>query len=186
MAMGLLLLRSLYFMLPAYLANGAPVATQNIFKSLAVPVDLGAHFRGRPFFGSHKTFRGVIAAVVAGIVVFLVQVYLYRFPFFQNWSFFDYKEMYLSYSVLPGFLLGLGAITGDLVKSFFKRQFDVKPGSRWIPWDQIDFLLGALAFISIIYLLQWQAVVALLVFTPPIHMAANHLGYYLKIRKVKW
>lgn len=173
-------------MLPAYLANGAPVATKDILKSIARPIDMGAHFRGKPLFGSHKTFRGLLAAVVVGIAVFLVQVYLYRLPFFQNWSFFDYSEFYAEYSILPGFLLGFGAIFGDLVKSFFKRQFGVKAGGRWIPWDQLDFLLGALAFISTIYLLQWQAVVTLLVFTPPIHMAANHIGYYLKIRKVKW
>lgn len=183
---GLLILRSLYLMLPAYLANGSPVVVSNLFKSLAKPVDMGMKFRGRSLFGSHKTYRGLIAAVIIGIIVFLLQKYLYQYSFFQNWSLIDYNDFYLRYSVLPGFLLGFGAIMGDMIKSFFKRQFDVEPGQRWLPWDQLDFLIGALLFTALIYIPGWQVILTLFILTPMIHISANHLAFYLKIRKEKW
>jgi CDP-2,3-bis-(O-geranylgeranyl)-sn-glycerol synthase len=43
-----------------------------------------------------------------------------------------------------GFLLGLGAMAGDAAKSFFKRRLGIAPGHPWIPFDQIDFQIGAL------------------------------------------
>ena len=184
--LGLLILSSLYFMLPAYLANASPVVFKGILKGLAKPVDMGIKFRNRPLFGSHKTYRGLIAAALVGIIVFLLQRYLYQYPFFQNWSIMDYDYFYSQYSVLPGFLLGFGAIFGDLIKSFFKRQFDVGSGERWLPWDQLDFLIGALVFISFIYVPEWQVILALFILTPMIHIAVSHIAFYLKIREVKW
>ncbi len=35
-------------------------------------------------------------------------------------------------------------MTGDAVKSFFKRRAGVPPGGRWIPADEIDFIIGAM------------------------------------------
>src|SRR4051812_27852644 len=49
-------------------------------------------------------------------------------------------------SPLLGAWIGLGALSGDLVKSFAKRRRGILPGQAWIPFDQIDWLLGALAF----------------------------------------
>jgi len=42
------------------------------------PVDLGVSIRGRRVFGAHKTFRGLIAGVVAGAVTFIAQGALAR------------------------------------------------------------------------------------------------------------
>ncbi|MFO8016028.1 MAG: CDP-archaeol synthase [Candidatus Woesearchaeota archaeon] len=186
MSLGMLVIKSFYFMLPAYLANAAPVLTKNVLKSLARPLDMGHHLRGRPLFGSHKTLRGLLAAIVAGIVVFLVQVCLHRFPLFQGIELFDYSSFYSQYYILPGFLLGFGAIMGDLVESLIKRQASINAGGRWIPWDQVDFLIGALLLFFLIYIPSWKVIVILFVLTPLIHIGMNHLAFYLNIRKVKW
>jgi CDP-diglyceride synthetase len=41
-------------------------------------------------------------------------------------------------------------MTGDAVKSFFKRRLGITPGKSWFPFDQLDFVLGAILFVSII------------------------------------
>ena len=100
--------------------------------------------------------------------------------FFKDLSILDYSN-WLSI----GFLLGIGAITGDSVKSFFKRRFNIKPGKPWIPFDQTDFIIGALLFISIIYIPELKIIIAALVVSFILHITVSHIAYYLKLRKVK-
>ncbi|MCX8147345.1 MAG: CDP-2,3-bis-(O-geranylgeranyl)-sn-glycerol synthase, partial [Candidatus Woesearchaeota archaeon] len=171
--------------LPAYIANCSPLFVTKI-NLLAIPVDLGKKFRGKRIFGSHKTYRGLFIATLSGILVFLLQVWLFNYDSFQRMSIINYDLFFQRYNILPGFLLGFGAIIGDLIKSFFKRQLNVKPGDRWFPWDQIDFMIGSLLFFSFISILKWQAYVVIVIATPIIHITSNYLGYYLKIKKVKW
>ena len=46
----------LLYILPAYVANGAPV----IFGG-GTPLDFGRKLGGKPIFGNHKTIRGLIS-----------------------------------------------------------------------------------------------------------------------------
>ena len=186
MGIGLLIAKSLYLMLPCYLANSSPVLSKNLLKSLAKPIDGGMKFRGQPILGSHKTWRGLIMACITGIMVFVLQKYLYSFGFFKDLSIIDYDTMFSSYSVLPGFLFGFGAILGDAVKSFFKRRAGIESGGRWIPFDQLDFIVGALVMMSFIYVPPLENIIVIVIFTPLIHITSNHLAFYLKIRKEKW
>ncbi len=109
------LLAALYFMLPAYIANMAPVIVKRI-SLFNVPVDNGRLWKdGKPIFGPHKTCRGLIAAVLFGTAVFALQQRLYAYPFWKSISIINYPQQ----QAMLGVLLGLGAILGDLVKSFF-------------------------------------------------------------------
>src|SRR3989344_4035890 len=112
----MIILQTLYFFLPAYLANASPVIVKDLFKSLAKPVDFGMKYRGRRILGNHKTFRGIIAASLTGIIMIIIQKNLYAYDLFRKLSLMDYN----SYPnlVMLGFLLGFGAIFGDSVKSF--------------------------------------------------------------------
>ena len=130
-------------------------------------------------FGSHKTWRGLILASLTGILVFWLQIYLFQFSFFQNISLIDYS----GFTVLLGFLLGFGAIIGDLVKSYYKRKNNIKPGQSWIPYDQIDFVLGGIIFSFFVYVPTVSVVVILLLISPLLHIAANVIGYLLGINK---
>ena len=168
-------------MLPAYFGNMAPVIFKNL-NFIKTPVDFGANFLdGKPIFGKNKTIQGIIFATVFGIIVAYVQYTLYQNNLFKGLSLIDYSNW-----MQIGFLFGFGAIFGDLVKSFFKRRVNIKPGQPFIPFDQIDFVIGALFFVYFTGILTWQIVITLLIVSPILHITVNHIAYYTHIRGEKW
>lgn len=169
-------------MLPAMIANMMPVFTRNV-SFLNIPVDFNKTWHAKPIFGSHKTYRGFFFGILGAILVAYAQSKLYIYPAFQKISFFNYSTTSF---LLIGFLIGFGVLFGDLVKSFFKRRVNVKPGDKFFPWDQLDLVIGALVFISIIKIPSWQMIVFYLIVGPVLHIFFNHLGYWLGIQKVKW
>lgn len=177
------LLKCFYLMLPAYFSNMAPVIIRdlNLFNFLAKPVDFGIKIKGKPVLGKHKTFRGFIFGIIFALIIAYIQNILYRYDFFSKISFINYSNW-----IAVGLLLGFGALFGDSVKSFFKRRFDLKPGEKFIPWDQIDYTLGALLFIAIIFMPSWQIVLISVILSFVLHILVNHIGYYLGLREVKW
>lgn len=169
----LLILKSLYLFLPAYVANMAPV----LFRWLP--------FLDKPvqekIFGKNKTWRGLVVATLCGGFIFFIQKVLYG-QGFDSLAIIDYSD----FSVLYGFLLGAGAILGDLVKSYLKRGYEVAPGERWFPWDQLDFVFLGLTFSLFMYVPPAEVVLILLIASPVLHILVNHIGYWLGIRKEKW
>ena len=185
MSVLILIISSLYFMLPAYLANMSAEVFSRIIspkiKFLARPIDNNKKWHGKPIFGSHKTWGGLIYASLAGIIVFFIQRELFVYSSIKQISLIDYS----STSLLLGFLLGFGAITGDLIKSFFKRRTNIPPGKPWIPFDQLDFLAGAVIFSLPMIILNWQNYLVIFLVTPLLHILINRIGYYINIRKDK-
>ncbi len=128
----------IWFFLPAAIANMFPV----IFKWVPLldhPVDLGRSFRGKRIFGNHKTYRGFLFGVSGAIAVLHFQKYINL----ENYSLINYGEANL---FVLGFLFGFGALLGDLLASFAKRQSGISPGKSWIPFDQTDWIMGACLF----------------------------------------
>jgi len=176
-----LIIKTIYFMLPAYFANMAPVLVKDYFKFLAIPLDFNKKINNKPILGAHKTLRGLIFGIIAGIIIAFIQSLLYKYNFFTNISLIDYSNW-----LLIGFLMSFGALVGDSVKSFFKRIIDIKPGKKWIPFDQLDYTIGALVFVFFVYIPPASMVGTALILSFILHIIANHLAYYLGIRKVKW
>ncbi|MEA3515448.1 MAG: CDP-2,3-bis-(O-geranylgeranyl)-sn-glycerol synthase [Nanoarchaeota archaeon] len=177
------ILQCIYFLLPAYFANMAPVIFRKWFSFLAGPMDMGKTFRGKPILGKNKTFRGLVTGILTGIGIAFIQ-YLIR-----NTSMAHYLTLPgLDYSLWLhiGFLLGAGAIIGDAAESFFKRQIGIKPGKPFIPFDQTDFVIGSLAFISLVYFPGWHIVAAVLILSIILHISFNHFAFWLRIRDEKW
>ncbi len=174
----MIFLQALYFFLPAYVANMAPVFAHALKLPLGYPV-------ATQYFGDHKTVRGIISGVVAAIAVVAMQKVLFTsgHPLFQELSLLTYSAISV---LLYGLAFGLGALLGDLVKSFFKRRLQREPGSPWVPFDQLDFVIGALVFVYPLYPLQMRFILILLVTTPVLHFAANVLGYLLSLKRVWW
>jgi CDP-2,3-bis-(O-geranylgeranyl)-sn-glycerol synthase len=139
-------LQVLYFFVPAYLANMVPVLVKGHFEVLAGPIDVGWRFRGNRLLGDHKTWRGLLAGIVVGGLVFAVQQRVHRAGFLLGITVTDYDQLPLA----TGLLLGLGTGIGDALKSFFKRQIGIAPGASWVGFDQVDFLVGAYAFVSLV------------------------------------
>jgi len=165
-----LILKSLYFFLPAYIANMAPVLVQKlkIIKILEKPI-------WEQKLGSHKTWRGLIIAPIVGMFVFWLQ----KMFVVESLSLIDYAD----FSIWFGFLLGLGAILGDAVKSYYKRNAGIKEGKSWIPFDQTDFVFGGIIGGFVLYVPPAEVVLILLLVSPLLHVAANIIGYWLKINE---
>ncbi len=170
--------QALWFILPAGLANIA--ASLSRFLPLSpTPVDFGRVWRGQPLFGANKTWRGLLSGAIVGQVVYTVQIYLYRFKFFQDLSLFDYTK----HLFFLGALLGLGALGGDLIKSFFKRRMGIPPGHSWLPFDQIDYTIGAIALGSFIFFPGWGRALFIVVFGFVLHILFNLLAFVLRLQK---
>lgn len=173
-----LIIKSIYFMMPAYFANMAPVIMKKRLRSLAIPIDADKKWNGKPLFGKNKTWRGLIFGIIFGIIIAFIQ-----FRLNLSISIVDYSQWFFI-----GALLGFGAIFGDLIESMVKRQLDRKPGQPFIPWDQIDFVLGGLIFSGIFIPgeLRLKVIIALIILSPLLHIIVNHMAFYLHIRNEKW
>ncbi|MBT4540542.1 CDP-archaeol synthase [Candidatus Woesearchaeota archaeon] len=170
-----LILQTLWLFLPALLANMTPPLVKHL-NVLNSPVDFGLMFRGKRLLGQNKTIRGLVFGVFIGIIVASLQTFLFRFNSFQWLSIINYSEINF---ILLGGLLGFGALIGDLVESFVKRQFDIKPGKPFIPFDQIDFLIGAIVFLLFIFNPGFKVMVTLLVVGIGLHFLTNYIGYLI-------
>ncbi|MBU1849778.1 MAG: CDP-archaeol synthase [Nanoarchaeota archaeon] len=170
--------KALYFFLPAYIANAAPSFFRRI-NFLNKPVDCGHKFRGKRIFGDNKTFKGLLVAIVFGTLMFALQKLLFSKGIFLKISLINYS----SYSIILGFLLSTGTIFGDLFESFFKRQRGILSGKPWVPFDQTDYVIGALLFSSILFIPNIWTIIFLLLSSLIIHPVSHYLGFLLKINK---
>ncbi|MGC8937124.1 MAG: CDP-2,3-bis-(O-geranylgeranyl)-sn-glycerol synthase [Candidatus Methanomethylicaceae archaeon] len=144
---------------PAYLANSVPV----ILKGKR-PIDGGKNFiDGKRLFGDGKTIEGFLLGLVCGTILGAV---------------FGYP--------IHALLLSLGALIGDLVGAFIKRRLGMPRGHPAPLLDQLDFVIGALAFISIIYPVTLEQALFLVLATPPIHLIANFIAYLMKLKSHPW
>ena len=175
-------LQLLYLMLPAYFANMAPVFVCKILKPLAYPLDFGYKWKGKRILGTHKTMRGLIAGIIAAIIIVYMQQMLYRIPFFTQLSLINYDLI----GPMLGFLMGFGALFGDAVGSFIKRQCNIKEGKKFLPIDQIDFVIGALYFMAFIYHPGWSAMGIIIIATFVLALIVKRIGYYLGLGQEKW
>jgi CDP-2,3-bis-(O-geranylgeranyl)-sn-glycerol synthase len=155
----------IYFMLPAYIANASALA-----------------FGGGTPLDFHRKFidgRRILIGTGIGTLIGLLQGIL--------------GEIGLSYGILPdnviqGILLGLfmgaGALIGDASGSFLKRRIGIERG-RPIPLlDQLDFVVGALIFASIIVVIPWDLLLLLFVISIILHLLANIIAYLIGIKDV--
>ncbi len=145
------------------IANGSPILARLVFgKRFSFPVDFGLCLKdGFPVFGSSKTFRGLISAilVVTGFAVLLG---------FQ-WQ--------------TGLLIGFWAMLGDLFSSFVKRRLGMAPSSMAFGLDQIPEALFPLIAVSSIVGLEWWQIAYLVVLFVVIELVLSRILYKYNIRK---
>ncbi len=159
-------LQLVYFMAPAYAANMAPPFAA-YWKGWNPPI-------ARRWLGSHKTVLGFAAGVATAVLVASLQARI-------AWA-----GSLVDVDAALGLRLGVGAMAGDSVKSFVKRRVGIPPGASWIPFDQLDFAVGALALTWSRVSLSWPDVALILAVTAGGHVLVNHLGYWLGIRDTRW
>lgn len=169
---------AIWFLLPAGMANMAPVVAAKLFPAWDFPVDFGRSLGGKRLFGAHKTWRGIAAGLLAAAATFAAQKAAYASTtVIQAHSLFDYGR----YPVAFGAWLGLGALAGDLAKSFAKRRVGVPPGRPWFPFDQVDWLVGTVLFAWPFLGLSVPVVLHVLLAGLVLHLAAHFLGFLLRL-----
>jgi len=162
-----LVAEAIKFIFPAYCANAIPVLAGG-----GLPLDLGRKFLdGKPIFGKNKTFRGFFSGLIIGTVAGFAEAAV--FQEYQSIGYF-------------GFLLSLGALLGDLAGAFIKRRLGIPPGGLLPVVDQVDFVVGALIFAIPLNVLYPELVLAVLVITPPLHIATNFAAYKLGLKNSPW
>ena len=172
-----LLLQTLWIFLPAGIANMAPVLFRWV-PFLGIPVDFGLKYRNKPFFGKNKTYRGFLFAVLVAIFIVYLQKVFYTQT--NSIAIINYTQINV---FLLGFLLGFGALFGDLIKSFFKRQVGIKAGKSWLPFDQIDWIIGSSLLLLLYIKINWLYYVIAFIVLGVLHPVVNVIGYLLKIKK---
>lgn len=167
-----IIIRAVWLMLPAYIANPTAV----VFGG-GKPVDLGKNwFDGRRILGEGKTFRGLLGGSACGILAGLLQM----------------QVSFVNFTPAAIITLPVGALLGDLVKSFFKRRMGYERGAKLPLVDQLDFVAGAWV---LTYVLEPQwfkdnftfwIIITVIILTPMLHRLTNILGYYMKVKKEPW
>ncbi len=170
-----------WIIIPAYAANGlAPLAkfTQKH------PLDGGRKLKdGRPIFGNGKSWEGsIIGIAMAVLISSLMGLAFYLLP----WDLSPIPLDVAAMGPVLGFMLGLGAISGDVVKSFFKRRLGFERGRSVPIVDQLDFILGALLLASLVVPIKISWVILLAIVTPLFHLSANYMAYLLGVKKEPW
>lgn len=184
----LVIVQSFWIIIPVYVANASAVIVGG-----GTPIDFHKNWRdNRRLLGDGKTWRGLLSGtflgMTAGFGLTVAASYLseseYAFIGVTNFEGFPFMILLL-------FSLCFGALLGDIIESFFKRRVGKDRGQDWIPFDQIDFLLGAFLFNALMsFFLQitgltttnwfttnltlWH-ILFLLVVTPFIHFLTNFL-----------
>ena len=141
-----IIIQALWLVLPAYIANASALLVGG-----GTPIDFSKNWKdGKRILGDGKTWRGFYAGafvgIVAGFCFSVVAIYANDSDFaFLGLN--DFGRFPLMIPIVVS--ICFGALLGDIFESFFKRRIGKSRGESWIPFDQLDFILGAL-FISLV------------------------------------
>ena len=175
---------SIWFLLPAALANMIPIiaASLPVLRKFDAPIDGGRTWRGHEILGPHKTWRGIVSGILVATIVLWVQQILVN-----NYEWAAYVAHGVDYSALPVLILGplfaIGALGGDAIESFFKRQRNIKSGGSWIPFDQLDYIIGSVLISLFFVILTPLQYLWIFVIWFVVHLVASYIGYLLGLKK---
>lgn len=143
-------------------------------------MDFHKKFRGKRLLGDHKTIRGLVAGIIVGVITVYLQILLFNyFKFFRDVSLFNYNQIN---PVLLGFLSAFGALFGDALKSFFKRQLSIPSGKSWVPFDQVDYILGGILFTAMYIRFDLKTYIILFVMWFILHPLSTFIGWLLRLK----
>jgi CDP-2,3-bis-(O-geranylgeranyl)-sn-glycerol synthase len=139
--------QAFWIILPAYIANASAKLVGG-----GTPIDFKKTYKdGKRILGDGKTWRGLIIGTLIGMIggfglsigAFFINNTEYSFIGITDFFGFPYMIPIL-------FSICFGALSGDIIESFFKRRRGIDRGKDWIPFDQLDFILGVLIFSFVI------------------------------------
>jgi CDP-2,3-bis-(O-geranylgeranyl)-sn-glycerol synthase len=143
---------------------------------LAIPLDGGRRFRGRPILGENKTLRGFVmipAAALAFAAVATIISFPQGAPPTTLWQLTP-----VGYAAL-GTWAGFGFMVAELPNSFLKRQLGISPGQApasrlkktiCFTIDHIDSVVGMLAAVTVAVHTPWMTWAWVLILGPSVHL----------------
>lgn len=177
------ILFAFWFMVPAAAANGAPIlsARMPLLSRWNTRMDFGKQLHGTPIFGPHKTWRGLVSGMIAAtIVLYIQQLLAGNFGFIRDFT--DSVDYTALPTLLLGPLFGLGALGGDAIESFFKRRRGTPSGESWLPFDQIDYIIGAILVSLPFFVLTLRQYALIIVIWFFVHLASTYLGWKVGLK----
>jgi CDP-2,3-bis-(O-geranylgeranyl)-sn-glycerol synthase len=190
MGFEIIIAQAFWLILPAYIANASAVLVGG-----GTPIDFGKNWKdGKRILGDGKTWRGLIIGTLVGMIGGFGLSVAAKYVAMTEFAYVGISDFYGFPLMVPiVFSICFGALLGDIIESFFKRRAGRKRGEDWIPFDQLDFILGVLFFSFLIAgLLQilgltpggenwfiknftiWH-ILFLLIVTPFFHLIANFI-----------
>ncbi len=173
-----LVLNSLIYIFPAYIAN----ASACIFGGGA-PLDHGKNFiDGRRLIGNGVSYKGTFFGLLCGTIAAILEGTLIYLNIIGTKAFYFnvFEWAYI------GFLLSLGALFGDMLGSFIKRRIGIAQGKPAPILDQVGFVVFAILFAYPVVPISIEMIVTLIIITPLIHLLGNIIAYKLGYKDVWW
>ena len=145
------------------IANGAPILIRQLLNdSFKLAIDFGQKLPDKNrLFGSSKTWRGILAALLATSIA--------------AWL--------LGYSLETGLLVAFYAILGDLSSSFIKRRLSMEPSSMAPLLDQVPESLIPALMMKHTFNLDISSVILLVLIFVIIELVLSHILYRWGLRK---
>jgi CDP-2,3-bis-(O-geranylgeranyl)-sn-glycerol synthase len=172
---------AVWAMLPAYLPNNVAVIAGG-----GPPIDGGRTWRGARLLGDGKTWRGLAAGTLAGLLVAVGLTAVAP-------SAGDALGVAVpSFPLAAAVALPAGALLGDIAASFVKRRTGRARGASFPLVDQLDLVVGAvgLAYLGAPAWAQGvftlPVLAAVVVITPVLHLLTNGIGYALGLKQEPW
>ena len=156
---------------------------------MAIPLDGGRMFRGRPILGENKTLRGFVmipAAALAFAAVAAIISLPQGVPPPTLWQLTP-----AGYAAL-GTWAGFGFMAAELPNSFVKRQLGILPGqapasglTRAICFtiDHLDSIIGMLAAVTVAVHTPWMTWLWVLILGPSIHLLFSWWLFRLGVKR---
>lgn len=140
---------AIWFYLPILFGNLAIHSTWARL-GLDIPADLYWKHQGMRILGPSRSVGGV--------------------PFFLFTAIFIAA---LQGRALEGLYLGIGAWVGTTTNTFLKRRLGIARGQHFIPFDQVDFLLGGTLFYMSAFALKLEIFLTALFVCGGMHLFVN-------------
>ena len=164
------------------------VLKTGMLPALAVPLDGGLHWRGKPLLGPRKTWRGVIVmTTLSALTARVLAAATRRSPRLRASCPFDFERIN---PWLLGGTLGLGYCLGELPNSFVKRRVGIAAASTsqrlaWLQYlvDQSDSVAGCLAALRLFYKPSWAEGGFAFATGVALHVGVDYLMHALGVKR---
>lgn len=152
-----------HLLLLIIIANGAPIILRALMgHRLDFAIDSGYRLPdNNPLFGSSKTWRGVIGAVI----------------------FTSIGAILLGYSALTGAQIAIYAVLGDVLSSFIKRRLGMASSSMAPLLDQVPESLLPAVMLMETFDLGFQSIIILVCMFIVLELILSGIFFKLGIRK---